>query len=140
MGHVVPAPRPMREHLDRWHAGILPRRILLGAFGDPGHAFPMIALGRGLAARGHDVTLQTWRRWRKDIEAEGLRFAAAPEYHVFPNGEVGSKPWTSTRRWCTPRATRSPSCANWNPRLWSRTSSLSPLRSPRSYGASRGRR
>jgi MGT family glycosyltransferase len=63
-----------------------PRRILLGAFGDPGHAFPMIALGRGLAARGHDVTLQTWERWRADVEAEGLTFAPAPEYSVFPNG------------------------------------------------------
>jgi MGT family glycosyltransferase len=67
-------------------------RILLGAFGDPGHAFPMIALGRGLAARGHEVTLQTWERWRGDIEAEGLRFAPAPEYHVFPNGGAGSEP------------------------------------------------
>ncbi|HEY3830551.1 MAG TPA: nucleotide disphospho-sugar-binding domain-containing protein [Solirubrobacteraceae bacterium] len=62
------------------------RRFFLGAFGDPGHAFPMIALARGLAARGHDVTVQTWERWRAAIEAEGLRFAAAPEYHVFPNG------------------------------------------------------
>ncbi len=61
-------------------------RILLGAFGDPGHAFPMIALGRALAARGHEVTLQTWERWRADVEAEGVSFAAAPEYHVFPNG------------------------------------------------------
>ena len=34
-------------------------RLVLGAFGDPGHAFPIIALGRGLAARGHDVTVQT---------------------------------------------------------------------------------
>ncbi len=67
-------------------------RVLLGAFGDPGHAFPMIALGRALAARGHDVTLQTWARWREPIEAEGLRFATAPEYHVFPNGGVGSAP------------------------------------------------
>jgi MGT family glycosyltransferase len=62
------------------------RRILLGAFGDPGHAFPMIALGRALAARGHEVTLQTWERWRAHVEAEGMRFAPAPEYHVFPNG------------------------------------------------------
>lgn len=62
------------------------RRILLGAFGDPGHAFPMIALARGLAARGHDVTVQTWERWRAPIEAEGLGFAAAPEYDVFPLG------------------------------------------------------
>jgi UDP:flavonoid glycosyltransferase YjiC (YdhE family) len=64
----------------------IPRRVLLGAFGDPGHAFPMIALGRALAARGHEVTLQTWRRWQGDVEAEGLTFAAAPEYEVFPSG------------------------------------------------------
>jgi UDP:flavonoid glycosyltransferase YjiC (YdhE family) len=69
-----------------------PRRLLLGAFGDPGHAFPMIALGRALAARGHDVTLQTWERWRDCVEAEGLTFAAAPEYAVFPNGGAGSQP------------------------------------------------
>jgi UDP:flavonoid glycosyltransferase YjiC (YdhE family) len=62
------------------------RRILLGAFGDPGHAFPMIALGRALVARGHEVTLQTWRRWEQNVEAEGMAFAAAPEYQVFPNG------------------------------------------------------
>ena len=29
-------------------------RVLLGAFGDPGHAFPVIALGSELVARGHD--------------------------------------------------------------------------------------
>jgi UDP:flavonoid glycosyltransferase YjiC (YdhE family) len=63
-----------------------PLRILLGAFGDPGHAFPMIALGRALVARGHDVTLQTWTRWRESVEAEGIAFAAAPEYQVFPTG------------------------------------------------------
>ncbi|HSZ13699.1 MAG TPA: nucleotide disphospho-sugar-binding domain-containing protein [Solirubrobacteraceae bacterium] len=62
------------------------RRLLLGAFGDPGHAFPMIALGRALAARGHDVTLQTWRRWQQHVEADGMTFAPAPEYAVFPSG------------------------------------------------------
>lgn len=61
-------------------------RALLGAFGDPGHAFPIIALGRALAARGHEVTIQTWTRWQTDVEAEGLRFAPAPEYRVFPSG------------------------------------------------------
>jgi UDP:flavonoid glycosyltransferase YjiC (YdhE family) len=60
--------------------------VLLGAFGDPGHAFPMIALGRALVARGHDVTLQTWKRWQEPVEAEGIAFAAAPEYEVFPSG------------------------------------------------------
>ncbi len=61
-------------------------RALLGAFGDPGHAFPMIALGRALAARGHDVTVQTWRRWETQVRAEGLGFSPAPEYEVFPSG------------------------------------------------------
>ena len=61
-------------------------RVLLGAFGDPGHAFPMLALGRALAARGHEVTLQTWARWQEHVEGEGLRFAPAPEYEVFPSG------------------------------------------------------
>jgi UDP:flavonoid glycosyltransferase YjiC (YdhE family) len=60
--------------------------VLLGAFGDPGHAFPMIALGRALVARGHAVTLQTWTRWREHVRAEGMTFAAAPEYEVFPSG------------------------------------------------------
>jgi len=46
----------------------------------------MIALGRALAKRGNDVTLQTWVRWREHVEDAGMKFAAAPEYHVFPNG------------------------------------------------------
>jgi UDP:flavonoid glycosyltransferase YjiC (YdhE family) len=66
--------------------GVTPKRLLLGAFGDPGHAFPMIALGRALVARGHSVTLQTWRRWQEHVEAEGMSFAPAPEYAVFPSG------------------------------------------------------
>jgi len=59
-------------------------RIYLGAFGDPGHAFPMLALGTALAARGHHVELQTWRRWQEHAVAAGMTFAAAPEYQVFP--------------------------------------------------------
>jgi UDP:flavonoid glycosyltransferase YjiC (YdhE family) len=66
--------------------------VLLGAFGDPGHAFPMIALGKALRERGHEVTLQTWRRWQEHVEAEGLEFAAAPEYTVFPSGGPGGEP------------------------------------------------
>jgi len=60
--------------------------VLLGAFGDPGHAFPMIALGRALVARGHSVTLQTWTKWQDAVEGEGMSFAPAPEYQVFPSG------------------------------------------------------
>jgi UDP:flavonoid glycosyltransferase YjiC (YdhE family) len=64
-------------------------RVLLGAFGDPGHAFPMMALGRALVARGHDVTLQTWTRWAEDVRAEGMTFAPAPEYAILGGGESG---------------------------------------------------
>ena len=47
----------------------------------------MIALGRALLARGHDVTLQTWERWRAHVEAEGIAFTPAPEYSAFPIGD-----------------------------------------------------
>ena len=73
-------------------------RLLLGAFGDPGHAFPAIALGRALVARGHEVVLQTWRRWEPHVVAEGMRFAAAPEYHVFPTLERPLTPYEAVVR------------------------------------------
>jgi UDP:flavonoid glycosyltransferase YjiC (YdhE family) len=73
-------------------------RLLLGAFGDPGHAFPFIALGGALVARGHDVLLQTWARWEDDVRAAGMRFAAAPEYHVFPTRERPLKPYEAVVR------------------------------------------
>ncbi len=52
----------------------------------------MIALGRALRERGHEVTLQTWRRWQASVEAEGMAFAPAPEYDVFPTGGPGGEP------------------------------------------------
>jgi UDP:flavonoid glycosyltransferase YjiC (YdhE family) len=52
----------------------------------------MIALGQALRARGHEVTLQTWRRWQAHVEAEGLTFAPAPEYTAFPSGGPGGEP------------------------------------------------
>ena len=78
----LPEPAPSRRF-----------RFLLGAFGDPGHAFPVIALGRELVRRGHEVTLETWQRWQPAAEAEGMAFAAAPEYHVFPTRERPLKPF-----------------------------------------------
>jgi UDP:flavonoid glycosyltransferase YjiC (YdhE family) len=67
--------------------------FFLGAFGDPGHAFPMLALGSRLTARGHSVTLETGSRWREHVEAAGMRFAAAPEHPVFPTRERPVKPY-----------------------------------------------
>ena len=73
-------------------------RLLLGAFGDPGHAFPMIALGHALRAAGHEVTLQTGRQWQEVVAGEGLAFAAAPEYPVFPTREAPLKPYQAVLR------------------------------------------
>jgi UDP:flavonoid glycosyltransferase YjiC (YdhE family) len=73
-------------------------RIYLGAFGDPGHAFPMIALGSALVERGHEVALDTWRRWRQPIEAAGMAFTAAPEYQVFPTPDKPLKPYAAAVR------------------------------------------
>jgi UDP:flavonoid glycosyltransferase YjiC (YdhE family) len=76
----------------------LSQRLLLAAFGDPGHAFPMLALGERLAARGHDVTLETWRRWREPVEAAGMTFVAAPEHDVFPTRDRPLKPYQAVVR------------------------------------------
>ncbi len=59
-------------------------RFLVGAFGDAGHVFPAIALGRALAGRGHEVTIETWEERRAAVEGAGLGFAAAEEYRMFP--------------------------------------------------------
>jgi MGT family glycosyltransferase len=59
-------------------------RFLVAAFGDAGHVFPAIALGRALRARGHEVTIETWEERREVVEGAGLGFAAAEEYRMFP--------------------------------------------------------
>jgi UDP:flavonoid glycosyltransferase YjiC (YdhE family) len=73
-------------------------RIYLGAFGDPGHAFPMIALGGMLVERGHTVALDTWQKWREPVEAAGMTFTQAPEYQVFPTREKPLEPYAAAVR------------------------------------------
>ena len=70
-----------------------PLRFFLGAFGQPGHAFPMLALGRELVERGHQVTYETWERWREPVQAAGMDFLPAPEHPVFPTQEQPLKPY-----------------------------------------------
>ena len=41
------------------------------------------------------MTLETWARWREHAEREGIRFAAAPEYQVFPTRERPLKPYAA---------------------------------------------
>jgi MGT family glycosyltransferase len=65
-------------------------RILVAAFGDPGHVFPAISLGKALAGRGHEVVVETWEERRGAVEGAGLGFAAAEEYRMFPPPEPDS--------------------------------------------------
>jgi UDP:flavonoid glycosyltransferase YjiC (YdhE family) len=53
----------------------------------------MLALGERLVARGHEVTFETWSRWREPVETAGMRFMPAPEYPVFPTRERPLKPY-----------------------------------------------
>jgi UDP:flavonoid glycosyltransferase YjiC (YdhE family) len=69
----------------------VPLRVLVAAFGDPGHAFPAIALARALRGRGHEVVVETWEERRAAVEGAGLRFAAAEEYRMFPPPEPDSE-------------------------------------------------
>jgi MGT family glycosyltransferase len=60
---------------------------LIAAFGDPGHTFPGIALGRALGERGHRVVFETWEKWRDVLGEAGIEFHAAEEYRVFAPSE-----------------------------------------------------
>ena len=48
--------------------------------------------------RGHTVQLETWAKWREHVEREGMRFAAAPEYDVFPPEGPKLKPYQAAVR------------------------------------------
>lgn len=58
-------------------------RVLIAAFGDPGHTFPAIALALALRDRGHRVVFETWEKWREVLGEAGIEFHAAEEYRVF---------------------------------------------------------
>jgi UDP:flavonoid glycosyltransferase YjiC (YdhE family) len=54
-------------------------RFLLTSWGSHGDLHPFLALGRGLKARGHQVTLVGHPDWGPDTEAAGLRFVSTGE-------------------------------------------------------------
>jgi UDP:flavonoid glycosyltransferase YjiC (YdhE family) len=64
-------------------------KCLVAAFGDPGHVFPAISLSKALAGRGHEVVLETWPQWEDLVKGEGLGFASADQYQVFPPPSSG---------------------------------------------------
>ncbi|MBK8294545.1 MAG: glycosyl transferase [Solirubrobacterales bacterium] len=67
-----------------------PLRCLVAAFGDPGHVFPAVSLGRSLKATGHEVLVETWPQWEEAVSGAGLRFVSADQYQVFPPPASGS--------------------------------------------------
>lgn len=58
----------------------------------------MLALGRGLLARGHDVTFETWEAWREPVQQAGMTFLPAPEHPVFPGHGQALKPYAAVVR------------------------------------------
>ncbi len=58
----------------------------------------MLALGRCLTERGHQVTYETWERWRQPVLAAGMQFVPAPEYPVFPTRKQPLKPYEAALR------------------------------------------
>jgi UDP:flavonoid glycosyltransferase YjiC (YdhE family) len=54
-------------------------RWLLASWGSRGDLHPFLALGRGLVARGHEVTLVGHPEWSGDTASAGLRFVATDE-------------------------------------------------------------
>jgi rhamnosyltransferase subunit B len=55
-----------------------PKRIVLATFGSFGDLHPFIAVGRGLRARGHQVTLAAAAAYREKVEGEGLALHPLP--------------------------------------------------------------
>ena len=45
------------------------------------------------------MRLETWSKWRSHVEAEGMEFAAAPVYEVWPgDGGLSLKPYQAAVR------------------------------------------
>lgn len=59
-----------------------PPRILLVTIGEPGHAFPVIAIASKLVAGGAEVGVHTWFRWEDHIAGIGAKFFRAPKFDV----------------------------------------------------------
>lgn len=67
-------------------------RVMIGVAGGAGHAFPAFALGRALRARGHEVLIESFERWREVVEAMDIRFEPGPEKVIFPGPPEPGEP------------------------------------------------
>ena len=72
-------------------------RWLLSSWGSRGDLHPFLALGRGLTARGHTVTIVGHPEWADDTAEAGLRFVATDEP---PRGDIlREHPGILSTRW-----------------------------------------
>ena len=71
------------------------RRVFLSAFGDPGHAFPSIALALKLDAMGHSVALETAEPWRSAVANSGVEFFPAPEFPAVGDRQAPLSPYAA---------------------------------------------
>lgn len=72
-------------------------RWLLSSWGSRGDLHPFLALGRGLIARGHTVTIVGHPEWAGDTEEAGLRFVSTGEP---PRGDIlRENPAILSTRW-----------------------------------------
>jgi rhamnosyltransferase subunit B len=72
-------------------------RFLLTSWGSSGDLHPFLALGRGLLARGHEVSLVGHPEWSAETTAAGLRFVSTNEppreNFIHNNPEIISMRW-----------------------------------------------
>jgi UDP:flavonoid glycosyltransferase YjiC (YdhE family) len=67
-------------------------KIIVAAPPIPGEIFPLLQAGRGLAARGHSVTVLTGSRFRGMVEQAGLAFTPLTGSADFDIREFASRP------------------------------------------------
>jgi len=75
-------------------------RIAVATIGWTGHAFPAFALANELSARGHDVLVETFERWRDVVDGLGARFRPSVEAMTLDgvDTEHGGPPMASVVR------------------------------------------
>lgn len=76
-------------------------RCVLVSIGSMGDTLPFVAVGKGLARRGHDVTLLANGQFRDMVEKEGLNFIetlSVEQYQEFLEGQDNKRQLASLRR------------------------------------------
>jgi len=103
-------------------------KIIIAAPPITGELSPLLELGRGLARRGHQITVVTGSRFRAEAEDAGLGFAPVTGLADFDDRLLGEDPeraglapgsemlnYDWIHAFVTPRPTSTPSCKSSSP-------------------------